>query len=149
MPDATPQLVPGRSCQDCTLCCKLLAVHELQKPSQSWCDHCEIGVGCNIYEARPGDCRTFYCGWRLDPRISDAWRPRDSRMVVKFESKRIAIHVDRDRKDQWRKEPFQSQIRAWARAGTLYDGDVIVWEGKEAIRVGPAGEQKLGRAKEP
>ena len=32
---------------------------------------------------------------------------------------------------------------------TLYDGDVIVWEGKEAIRVGPAGEQKLGRAKEP
>ncbi len=149
MPDATPQLVPGRSCQDCTLCCKLLAVHELQKPSPSGWAQCEIGVRCDVHDTRPGDGRTFYCGWLLDPRISDAWRPRDSRMVVKFESKRIAIHVDRDRKDQWRKEPFQSQIRAWARAGTLYDGDVIVWEGKEAIRVGPAGEQKLGRAKEP
>jgi len=145
------------------MCCKLLSVAELAKPAQSWCDHCEIGdrqelaahraveigVGCKTYETRPDDCRTFHCGWLLDARITDAWRPRDSRIVVKFEPKRIVIHVDRDRKDVWRKEPFHSQIRAWARAGTLYEGDVIVWEGREALRVGPAGEQKLGRAAPP
>jgi hypothetical protein len=131
------------------MCCKLVAVHELAKPAQEWCGNCEIGVGCNIYEQRPGDCRTFYCGWLLDARISDAWRPLDCKMVVKFEPKRIVIHVDKDRKDQWRKEPFHSQIRAWARAGTLYQGDVIVWEGKDALRIGPAGEQKLGRAAPP
>ena len=146
VPEAKPELVPGRSCQDCTMCCKLVAVHELEKPAQSWCEHCEIGVGCKIYDRRPADCRTFYCGWLLDPRISDAWQPSKSKMVVKFEPKRIVIHVDKDRRDQWRKEPFHSQIRAWARAGMAYEGDVIVWEGKEALRIHPAGEQKLGPA---
>lgn len=68
---------------------------------------------------------------------------------MKFEPKRIVIHVDKDRKDAWRKEPFASQIRAWARAGIMHEGDVIVWEGKDALRIGPAGEQKLGRAKDP
>lgn len=155
MPDLTPRpvggpsLVEGRSCADCSACCKLVAVHELSKPAQTWCDHCEIGKGCRIYPTRPDDCRTFYCGWLLDERIPDAWRPRDSKIVVKFEPRRIVIHVDKDRKDAWRKEPFFSQIRAWARAGQAHEGDVIVWEGRDAIRVGPAGEQKLGRANNP
>jgi hypothetical protein len=145
-PDA-PKLVPGRSCDGCTACCKLVAVAELNKPAQSWCDHCSIGKGCTIYETRPEDCRTFYCGWLLDERIADAWRPRDSKIVVKFEPKRIVVHVDKDRKDAWRKEPFASQVRAWAQAGVMHQGDVIVWEGKDALRIGPTGEQKLGRPK--
>ena len=128
------------------MCCKLLAVHELNKPSQTWCDHCEIGAGCKTYETRPDDCRTFYCGWLLDARISDDWRPSKSKIVVKFEQTRIVVHVDKDRKDAWRREPFHSQIRRWAQAGRAYEGDVIVWEGKDALRIHPAGEEKLGRA---
>jgi hypothetical protein len=146
-PDAVPTLVAGRSCKDCTACCKLVAVQELQKPAQTWCQHCKIGVGCNIYDVRPADCRTFYCGWLLDERIGDAWRPRDSKMVVKFEPKRIIIHVDKDRRDAWRKEPYHSQIREWARASMVHDGEVIVLEGKEALRIHPAGEQKLDSRK--
>src|SRR5689334_21390336 len=145
-PEDVPQLVPGRSCQDCTLCCKLVAVFELEKPAQEWCQHCEIGKGCKIYEARPADCRTFYCGWLLDERISDDWRPSRWKMVVQCEPTRIVIHVDKDRREQWRKEPFHSQVRAWARAGMAHEGEVIVWEGEEALRIHPAGEQKLGRA---
>jgi hypothetical protein len=140
-PDA--HLVPGRSCEDCTQCCKLMAVHELAKPAGVWCQHCDIGAGCRIYAARPEDCRTFYCGWRLDPLMHDAWRPADSRMVVKFEPNRILVHVDRDRKDAWRREPFQSQIRGWAAAAIRLGGDVIVTDGRDALRVTPAGEQKL------
>jgi uncharacterized protein len=127
------------------MCCKLVAVHELEKPAQSWCEHCDIGNGCRIYDTRPTDCRTFYCGWLLDPHISDDWLPSKSKMVVKFEPKRIVIHVDKDRKDAWRKEPFNAQIRAWARAGLAHGGDVIVWEGKDALRIYPAGEERLGR----
>lgn len=145
-PDTVPPLVPGRSCKDCTLCCKLVSVYEIQKPAQSWCEHCTIGVGCKVYDTRPADCRTFYCGWLLDPRIGDAWEPNNCKMVVKFEPKRIVIHVDKDRRDQWRKEPYHSQIRAWAQAGMAHQGEVIVWEGLEALRIHPAGEQRLGRA---
>ncbi len=144
-PEEKPTLVPGRSCRDCTLCCKLVAVHELKKPAQSWCEHCEIGVGCKVYETRPADCRTFYCGWLVDPRIADAWEPNRSKMVVKFEARRIVIHVDKDRRGQWRREPYHSQIRAWAQAGMAHQGEVIVWEGLDALRIHPAGEEKLGR----
>src|SRR5436305_14221849 len=42
-----------RSCGDCTLCCKLLSITELEKPIGKWCPHCEIGKGCKIYDCRP------------------------------------------------------------------------------------------------
>lgn len=145
-PEEVPKLVPGRSCKGCTACCKLVAVYELEKPAQTWCQHCTIGQGCQIYDTRPADCRTFYCGWVLDERIADAWEPTRSKMVVKFEPRRIVIHVDKDRRDAWRKEPFHSQIREWAKAGMAYQGEVIVFEGLEAIRIHPAGEEKLGRS---
>jgi len=144
-PDAIPPLVPGRSCEGCTTCCKLAAVAELKKPMQVWCEHCSIGKGCNIYEARPADCRTFYCGWVLDPSISDQWDPRHSNMAIKFEANRILILVDKDRKDAWRKEPFNRQIRQWAAQAVARHGEVLVWEGLEALRVLPTGEQRLGR----
>lgn len=145
MTENAPTLVAGRSCEGCTQCCKLVAVHEIEKPPQRWCQHCTIGEGCQIYETRPADCRTFYCGWLLDPRIGDDWHPAHSKMVVKFEPTRIIIFVDKDRRDAWRKEPYHSQIRAWAQAGMAHQGEVIVWEGLDALRIHPAGEEKLGR----
>jgi len=127
------------------MCCKLVAVNELQKPAQNWCRHCTIGTGCQIYDTRPDDCRTFYCGWLLDAGMGEAWQPSRSKMVVKFEPRRIVIHCDKDRRDAWRKEPFQSQIRAWAQAAMAHQGEVLVFEGLDAVRVLPKGEQKLGR----
>lgn len=140
----SPTLAPGRTCEGCTTCCKLMAVQALAKPPQAWCQHCEIGVGCGIYEARPDDCRAFYCGWVLDPHISDDWRPSKCRMVVKFERERIVIHVDKDRRDAWRREPWNAQIRRWAKAAMAKGGEVLVWEGRDAILVFPTGERRLG-----
>jgi hypothetical protein len=148
-PDAVPPLAPGRSCEGCTTCCKLLSIDELKKPAQTWCQHCEIGVGCKIYSERPDDCRTFYCGWVLDGAIGDEWDPRRSKMVIKFEDNRIVIHVDKDRKDAWRKEPFHSQIRRWANDAMLTRGQVLVWEGLEGVLVFANSEKRLGRAAQP
>ena len=52
-----------RSCGDCTLCCKLVAVPALQKEGYEWCKHCAIGEGCKIYKDRPLDCQAFECFW--------------------------------------------------------------------------------------
>ena len=144
-PDAVPPLAPGRSCAGCTACCKLPSVTEFKKPMQQWCEHCEIGKGCKIYDTRPDDCRTFYCGWVLDGRIGEEWNPRHSKMVIKFENNRTVILVDKDRKDAWRKEPFNTLIRRWAATALAMHGEVVVWEGLEAIRALPNGEQRLGR----
>jgi hypothetical protein len=143
MNDAEANLVPGRSCDDCTMCCKLLLVKELNKPDNVWCDHCTIGEGCQIYDKRPEDCRTFYCGWRLDARIPDEWWPAKSKMVVKFEIGRIVVFLDRDRKDAWRKEPFNGLIRQWAKSALPYGGEVLVTDGRTALRIHPAGETAL------
>ncbi len=145
-PDELPPLAPGRSCEGCTTCCKLLSISELKKPAQTWCEHCVIGKGCSIYDSRPDDCRTFYCGWVLDGALGEAWNPRHSRIVVKFETNRIVIHVDKDRRDAWRKEPFHSQIRRWAEQAMAARGEVVVWEGLDGIVVLPTGERRIGRS---
>ena len=52
--------IKKRECGDCNLCCKLPYIKNF-KPQYKWCNHCEIGVGCKIYEKRPELCKTFYC----------------------------------------------------------------------------------------
>jgi hypothetical protein len=52
-------VVPGRNCDGCTMCCKLLSVAELDKPPVSWCTLCDVKVGCNAYAGRPTECRDF------------------------------------------------------------------------------------------
>ena len=53
---------PGRECGDCTACCTLLKVVELNKPMRFACEH--VGRnGCRIYADRPTACREFDCLW--------------------------------------------------------------------------------------
>jgi len=54
-----------RECGDCNMCCKLPSVKNLKKDYE-WCKHCEIGVGCKIYEERPKQCKDFYCLWKMN-----------------------------------------------------------------------------------
>ena len=51
-------------CGSCTACCRVYAIPALNKPAGKWCDHCIIGEGCKIYEARPKkECADFQCLW--------------------------------------------------------------------------------------
>ena len=60
----TPQ--PRRPCGDCSLCCKLLPVVELEKPRNHWCRHVAAGKhACTVYAARPDACRLWSCGYVL------------------------------------------------------------------------------------
>jgi hypothetical protein len=129
-------IVPGRDCAGCTLCCKLLAVEELASPPLGWCPNCDSKKGCGIYAARPTECRQFYCEYLLDAALGEHWRPSRSKMVVVAEdySNALVIHVDPDRPHAWRQEPFHSDIRRWA-ARTRRQ--VIVWQGDTKIVIAP------------
>jgi hypothetical protein len=68
-----------RTCEGCSLCCKLVAVPDLDKPAGKWCQHCspKDNLSCTIYESRPGNCQDFQCLWLagyvdIDPRKSKA-----------------------------------------------------------------------------
>lgn len=75
-------------CGTCTACCKVFAIGELKKPAGEWCGHCDIGVGCRIYERRPKTCVEFECLWLVSQsndnprdRLSIELRPDKSRVV--------------------------------------------------------------------
>jgi hypothetical protein len=128
------------------MCCKLLGIEELGKARGEWCVHCTIGTGCNIYETRPEECRNFYCGYLINRHLDEQWKPSKSRMVLAFEDEgnHIVIYVDPSRVDVWRKEPWYAQIKRWAIAASRNQGQVIIWQGQDAIVVLPNREKNLG-----
>jgi hypothetical protein len=62
-------------CGSCTACCRIFDIPELEKPAGKWCQHCDIGKGCKVYESRPSVCREFKCLWLLSQDRVD-WRER-------------------------------------------------------------------------
>ncbi len=63
---APRNLVQGRDCGACKVCCRIPDVPELNKPRDTWCEHIRLdsaGGGCGIYDIRPSICRDYKCGW--------------------------------------------------------------------------------------
>ena len=82
MPDFTKPI--RRTCEGCTLCCKLVPVAELNKPANKWCDHVlsrRTPLGCMIYPDRPNGCRQFECLW-LNTSLPAELHPRAIHSVL-------------------------------------------------------------------
>jgi hypothetical protein len=144
------QIVEGRSCKDCTLCCKLLGIAELEKPRAIWCTHCDVTAGCKIHGAHPAECRDFYCGYLTNAALDERWAPTRSKMVLAYDevhAPRLSVHVDPARPDAWRKEPYYSQIKRWAIAAAAQRGQVIVWQGRSTVAALPDRDKDLGEVR--
>jgi hypothetical protein len=108
-----------RVCGDCSLCCLLLHVPEVNKPKTGWCQHCRPGQGgCSIYEKRPPVCRRYACLW-LDGTMPDYWQPDQSKIVLDLELSRergiLRVVVHPDYSDRWREEPYYQDIKMMVR----------------------------------
>jgi hypothetical protein len=62
---------PKKSCDGCTLCCRLIAVAEIGLPSFTRCQHERsfpyAGTpGCAVYDRRPQSCRVWSCQYLLE-----------------------------------------------------------------------------------
>ena len=117
----------GKSCGDCALCCKVMGVGELDKAPGQWCRHIVKGGGCGVYGDRPPSCRSFHCEWLLSDRLGPEWKPNQARFVLSWEEEKskLSIVVDPAQPMDWRREPYQSQIRSWA-ARAKQDGTEIM-----------------------
>ncbi len=149
-PESALPLVPGRSCEGCTVCCKALEVVTLKKPRQKWCPDCAIGAGCNIYETRPDECRNFYCGWMIDATIPDHWAPKHSRMVLAYNARQnqVMVHVDSGRPDAWRQEPFFADLQNMARNAARHQRMFLLRAGADVWALLPQGAKNLGRVRD-
>jgi hypothetical protein len=140
-------IVPGRSCGDCSLCCKLIRVDAFAKPPGTWCSHCAPGSGgCTIYDRRPMECRNFLCAWMVSPSLGEPWRPNKCKLVLRVESdgKLIAVHVDPSDPTAWRREPYFQKLKQFAIDGLKTDQQVIVYIKSRVIVIFPNKEVEVG-----
>jgi hypothetical protein len=143
-----PTFVPGRSCGDCALCCKVMGIIDLDKPPGVWCPHCVGGKHCATYETRPTECRTFNCMYLERAELGEEWRPNKSKIVLVAGPNSITAYMDPGNPGAWRKEPFYSSLRNWANAAAPALGQVCVRIGKRTIAILPNGETDLGIVEE-
>src|SRR5262249_18009872 len=133
-------------CDGCTLCCKVFRIPTLDKPQGKWCPHCAIGAGCNIYERRPDECRGFLCGYLCEPGLDERWKPSVARFFLSTLPgvDRLVIHVDPQRPDAWRREPYYSSIKQWATEAVEVGSQVCVFVGMHGWVILPDRDVDLG-----
>lgn len=132
---SSPNVVAGRSCGTCTLCCRLPDIDLLDKPANAWCRHCVAGEGCSIYADRPSVCRDFLCLWMTDEGLAEAWEPSRSHMMVYRQGPQVTVLVDPDHPGIWRREPYHSQLLDWAREAETTGGYVIVFRQDDVFKI--------------
>lgn len=70
-----------RECGDCSLCCKLVPVAELNKPAATKCKH-QRHSGCAVYKRRPRSCAVWFCRWLINDDTADMSRPDRCHYVI-------------------------------------------------------------------
>lgn len=112
-------------CDGCTACCKVLKIRELNKPGNTWCVHCTIGVGCGNYEQRPESCRVYECIWlqtqRLGKPIAFSLRPDKSKVVIGTtnQGEEFVFYVTPDRPNAWNQGEFRQFVAEMRARGNV------------------------------
>jgi hypothetical protein len=145
--DSENPLVPGRTCGSCMLCCTVMTVDDLNKPSGVPCVHAIAGTGCAIREQRPRPCRQFFCGWRLDPNIDSLWKPSicGFLLTISFRYQSMLVMVDPARPLAWKMQPYYGRMQEWsARAFQENKRIVAIVAGGEATVILPDHDVPIG-----
>jgi len=141
----TDPILPGRNCGTCALCCRVMEITEIAKPQGVWCPNCKPGVGCKIYHERPGECRSFYCGYLTMRGVGEEWKPERSRIVITLDQQgRLTAHVDLTRPNAWKQQPYYGKLKEWAIAALPKNKLVIVRLGTRMYVILPDRDVDLG-----
>lgn len=119
-----------RPCGDCMLCCKVMAIKELDKPCDKWCQHAARGLetvhkgadglvqigGCKIYDERPDVCRGFNCLWKLGV-LPEEYKPNKIHAVVWASDENppvVVVSIDKSFPGVQKSEPVKTLIETMA-----------------------------------
>ena len=106
-----------RPCGDCMLCCKVMAIKELDKPCDKWCGHADlVHIGCKIYDERPPVCRGFNCLWKLGA-LPEEYKPNKIHALAWASDENppvITVAVDKSFPGTRESEPVKGLIETFA-----------------------------------
>jgi hypothetical protein len=136
----------AKSCGACTECCKVLSIPEIKKPRWAACPHIESARGCGIYATRPPSCRSFMCGWLLDPGMGPDLKPDNCHVIFYQRSDQHIVAVcDPDHPEAWRQPHVTGFLQQLGRA-VAPDRKVLVLEKGETWLVTERGILPADRA---
>lgn len=128
----------SRQCGECTACCSLMHVPELDKQMYVLCNHCILKRGCNIYNDRPTSCRTFECLWYKYNELPDELRPDECGVMVEELPKVNTVLMHSIRTGAWKLPPVTELI-----IQLLEDGrPIVIIDGKEKHMMLPQGVER-------
>lgn len=125
-------------CQDCTGCCIVFAVKEVEKEFGEPCKHLGktlFGQGCQIYAERPDACARYVCLWLDSQRRKDVekmpenMRPDITHVVLGWPwgTERDTLHV----------YPFPGHETAWQKPPvSTYLKNILLRGAKVVVAVG-------------
>jgi hypothetical protein len=116
-------------CGECTLCCKVYEIEDFEKKPGTVCHHVRPEGGCGVWGLHPKICQEFKCLWLKHDDMNGQWRPDHAGFVLRLEPNgtTLAIDVDHDRPDAWKREPYYSQIKLWSEVMPKNEGLVLVY----------------------
>jgi len=128
------------------MCCMIMGIRELNKPQNVWCDFCSTKRSCDNYEKRPEECRTFNCGYLTISYLDDKWKPNKSKIVLsqELQGRRVTAYADPKRPDAWRKEPYYSTLKNWAKIAATQNRQVMACAGPRTYMIFPDRDVDLG-----
>lgn len=146
MTDSGTDATNRRVCGECGFCCKIPEIAELGKPAGQWCAHWSAANGCGIYDDRPETCRRFVCLYLSDPTIAEDWHPAQSHMMLVYDSNgpRLLVHVDPHRPEAWRRQPYHTMLRDYAKNLMSRRGQVVAKIANRWIAILPERDVDLG-----
>ena len=80
-------------CGDCTLCCDVLPIGEIEKPESVLCGHCILKKGCNIYKDRPEACKNFDCMYIESDDMKIELRPDNCNVIFEKVTDNICLAI--------------------------------------------------------
>jgi hypothetical protein len=133
-----------RRCGTCTMCCKVMGIKEIEKPSGQWCPHCLPRKGCAIYDGRPAECRTFNCDWLTAEALGPEWKPEKSKIVLVSRYHRTVAYVDPASPGAWKKSPYYERLMALMQVALPDNRLVYVSVAERYTLLLPDRHRKLG-----
>lgn len=136
----------SKSCGPCTMCCKVLPVAALEKPTGSPCVHIARGGGCSIYADRPAACRSFECVWLMDPEMPHRFRPDQAKVMLDQDAdgRWLVARCDPANPQAWRRNPMYAALKGRA-TDTWGTGQIVLAvAGRRAWLITPREDMDLG-----
>ncbi|MDI7774080.1 hypothetical protein [Asticcacaulis sp. EMRT-3] len=126
---APPKRADLKVCGDCSLCCKVYDIPELEKKMGHVCHHVRPEGGCGVWGLHPQTCQDFKCLWIRHDDMNALWRPDVCGFVLRLEPNgtTLAVDVDPDRPDAWRTQHYYDQLKLWSEVMPKNEGLVLVY----------------------